>query len=95
MNIEHPTSNIQHRTSLETTSRETAGLSDDTVLRERPQPHEHQYKVRIGHTEMTVSGRDPADAVRNARRRLAGELPRLWDVIYRMSEEEFRVEEVR
>ena len=100
MNTEHPTSNIQHRTALEATSRDAARLSDDALsreiaLRERPQPREHQYKVRIGHTEMTVGGRDPADAVRNARRRLANELPRLWDVIYRMSDEEFRVEEVR
>ena len=86
MNIEHPTSGIQQRMTHP---------SDDTTLRDRPQAHEHQYKVRIGHTELTVSGQDPADAVRNARRGLAGELPRLWDVIYRMSAEEFRVEEVR
>jgi hypothetical protein len=55
----------------------------------------HQYKVRIGHTEVIVPGSDASDAVRNARRQLAGVFPRLWDVLYRMSDEEFRVEEVR
>jgi hypothetical protein len=44
---------------------------------------------------VTVSGNSAAEAVLHARRRLAGEMPRLWDVIYRMSEEEFRVEEIR
>ena len=97
MNIDppHPTPKIEYRTPHDTAPREVARRSDDTVLRERSTQREHQYKVRIGHTELTVNGRDPADAVRNARRRLANELPRLWDVIYRMSDEEFRVEEVR
>ena len=97
MNIDPPppAPKIEYRTPHDTVSREVARLSDDTVLRERSRAREHQYKVRIGHTELTVNGCDPNDAVRNARRRLAGELPRLWDVIYRMSAEEFRVEEVR
>jgi len=55
----------------------------------------HQYRVRIGHTEVIVGGSNAAEAVQLARRQLANELPRLWDVIYRMSDEEFRVEEVR
>ncbi len=85
MNVEHPTSNIQP----------PLHPSDDTAAPERQPVYIHQYKVRIGHTEVTVGGNDTSDAIRNARRRLAGELPRLWDVIYRMSEEEFRVEEIR
>jgi hypothetical protein len=91
MNIEHPTSNIQPRTLHPS---DDTIPSEDTAERDRQQVYVHQYKVRIGHTEVTVGGNDASEAVRNARRRLAGELPRLWDVIYRMSEEEFRVEEI-
>ena len=56
---------------------------------------EHSVFVPDENRERNVRLLDFDDPDRNARRRLAGELPRLWDVIYRMSAEEFRVEEIR
>jgi hypothetical protein len=85
MNVERPTSSFEQPTAKPA----------DSATRPTVPPGQHQYKVRIGHTEMVVAGHDASEAVENARRQLAGELPRLWDVIYRMSAEEFRVEEVR
>jgi hypothetical protein len=39
------------------------------------------YRVRVGHHDFRVRARDAAEAVEVARRQLARELPRLYDVI--------------
>ena len=51
-----------------------------------------QYTVAVGHAEVTVTGRDEADAVRQARRKLAVTTPRLWDIIYDLDDHLFRVD---
>ena len=53
------------------------------------------YHVAVGHAETTVRCRTPIDAIRLARRRLSEEMPRLWDVIHRIDEREFRVDLTR
>lgn len=57
-------------------------------------PHFDQrlkYLVQIGHTSVEVEGIDRADAIRQARRRLSAELPRMWDLIHQADERRFRV----
>ena len=51
-----------------------------------------QYTVAIGHAEVTVTGRDEADAVQQARRKLGVNTPRLWDVIYELDDRLFKVD---
>jgi hypothetical protein len=50
------------------------------------------YRVRVGHHEFRVKARDAAEAVELARRQLARELPRLYDVIRSLAETRFQVE---
>ncbi len=51
------------------------------------------YKVQIGHAEVVVNGQDQADAVHQARKKLSAEMPRLWDLIYKMEDTQFDVRE--
>ena len=50
------------------------------------------YRVRVGHHDFRVRARDAAEAVEVARRQLARELPRLYDVICKLTESQFQVE---
>jgi hypothetical protein len=50
------------------------------------------YRIRIGHHDFRVRARDAAEAVELARRKLAHELPRLYDVIRALAESRFQVE---
>jgi hypothetical protein len=50
------------------------------------------YRVRVGHHDFRVRARDAAEAVEVARRQLARELPRLYDVIRKLTESQFQVE---
>lgn len=50
------------------------------------------YRVRVGHHEFRVKARDAAEAVLLARRQLARELPRLYDIIRDLEESRFQVE---
>jgi len=50
------------------------------------------YRVRVGHAEVTVRSPSPEEAIRLARRQLCAEMPRLWDVISRMEDRQFRVD---
>ena len=52
------------------------------------------YKVKLGHAEVTVKGRDEAEAVQKARKALSNELPRLWDKIYQTDARQFVVHEL-
>jgi hypothetical protein len=50
------------------------------------------YRVRVGYWELRVKARDPQEAIALARRQLARELPRLYDVIRNLSLSQFQVE---
>ena len=59
-------------------------------------PEEHRrdlmsFFVRVGHARVRVRGSNVADAIRQARRQLALELPRMWDVIHALDESQFEV----
>ncbi|MCA9178930.1 MAG: hypothetical protein KDB14_30915 [Planctomycetales bacterium] len=49
------------------------------------------FRVRVGHEQLLVRGCDRADALREARRRLCLELPRMWDVIQGLDDSRFDV----
>ena len=51
------------------------------------------YRVAVGHSEVTVQAKSPREAIRLARRKLAEELPRFYDVISTMEEARFSVED--
>lgn len=55
---------------------------------------QHQYQVKLGHSEILVRGRDEVEALRCARKQFGAELPRLWDVIYQLSETQFEIRKV-
>jgi len=61
-------------------------LNDDDNLK--------HFLVKVGHSEVEVQGVDRDDAVRNARKLLSKEMPRLWDMIYTMDISKFQVDEV-
>jgi len=50
------------------------------------------YRVRVGHLEFRVKARDATEAIALARRQLAHELPRLYDVIQNLTPTRFQVE---
>lgn len=51
-----------------------------------------RYRVRVGHLEVTVYGRSTQEAIRLARKELSRQLPRLWDVLHRIGDQQFRVD---
>ena len=53
-----------------------------------------RFRVRVGHTAVDVDGCDRDDAINQARRRMSADMPRLWDVIYKMDVNEFSVDEM-
>ena len=60
-----------------------------------PRAATRRYVVRVGHFSVTVDCGSSQQAVREARRRLEVEMPRLWDVIAQLEPSRFRVQEVR
>jgi hypothetical protein len=50
------------------------------------------YRIRVGHYEVCVKARDEDEAVALARRQMARELPRLYDVICTLTTARFQVE---
>jgi hypothetical protein len=50
------------------------------------------YRVRVGHWEIRLTARDAEEAVELARREMARELPRLYDVIRALTATRFQVE---
>jgi hypothetical protein len=50
------------------------------------------YDIRVGHLQFRVKARDAAEAIELARRQLARELPRLYDVIRKLTTTQFQVE---
>jgi hypothetical protein len=50
------------------------------------------FRVRVGHWEVQVRAADAEDAVEIARRQIARELPRLYDLIRALTASRFQVE---
>jgi hypothetical protein len=50
------------------------------------------YRVRVGYWELRIKARDSQEAIALARRQLARELPRLYDVIRNLTLLQFQVE---
>ena len=53
-----------------------------------------RYQIELGHACVQVESISRDEAIREARRRLCVDMPRLWDVIHGMDESRFRVAEV-
>jgi hypothetical protein len=51
----------------------------------------HYYRVRLGHAEVRVQGESAQEALRQARRQLCRDMPRLWDVIQSLDDNRFQV----
>jgi hypothetical protein len=52
-----------------------------------------RYRVRLGHMEVAVLARDEVEALVLARRALAQELPRFYDLIRALKPERFELKE--
>ncbi|MCI0334099.1 MAG: hypothetical protein L0228_12850 [Planctomycetes bacterium] len=50
------------------------------------------YRIRVGHWEIRLKARDANEAIALARRQMARELPRLYDVIRDLTATRFQVE---
>ena len=51
-----------------------------------------RYQVRLGHSTVIVQATSSTEAIRLARKQLSDEMPRLWDVIHRLEDQQFRVD---
>lgn len=49
------------------------------------------YHIRVGHWEIRLQAHDPEEAITLARRQMARELPRLYDVIRTLTATRFQV----
>ena len=52
------------------------------------------YRVKLGHSEVSVKCGSKEEAIRLARTKLSSDLARLYDVIHRAEDEQFEVIEV-
>jgi len=50
------------------------------------------FRIRVGHWEIRLKARDAEEAIALARRQMARELPRLYDVIRNLTTNRFQVE---
>jgi hypothetical protein len=50
------------------------------------------FRIRVGHWEIHLKARDAEEAIALARRQMARELPRLYDVIRNLTAARFQVE---
>jgi hypothetical protein len=50
------------------------------------------YRVRVGHWEIYLKAHDVEEAIAIARRHLARDLPRLYDIIRNLTASRFQVE---
>ncbi len=53
------------------------------------------FRVTIGHAEVRVTCSKSDDVIALARKRLSLEMPRMWDLIYRVEDRDFHVERLR
>ena len=56
-----------------------------------PSDTKKKFRVKVGHMAVTVPGATPQEAVRQARKQLSMDMPRMWDVIQAMSDDRFSV----
>lgn len=49
------------------------------------------YRVSVGHFSVKVEGRTRDEAIKEARRKLCHDLPRMWDVIQGLDDHRFEV----
>ena len=50
------------------------------------------YRIRVGHWEICLRARDAEEAIDLARRQMARDLPRLYDVIRALTTDRFHLE---
>jgi hypothetical protein len=50
------------------------------------------YRIRVGHYEIRIKAHDTDEAIALARRQMARELPRLYDIIKNLTTTRFQVE---
>ena len=50
------------------------------------------YRIRVGHWEIRLNAHDADEAIDLARRQMARELPRLYDVIKNLTAARFQIE---
>ena len=55
---------------------------------------QHRFRVEIGHHRFDVICRTVDDAIARARALLCEDLPRMWDVVHRLTRERFHVTSV-
>jgi hypothetical protein len=60
-----------------------------------PNPELTSYHVQIGFTTVTVKGQTREDALKEARRQLCLDMPRMWDVIQKLDDSRFVVAALR
>lgn len=53
-----------------------------------------RFEIRVGHARVTVEARTQQEALAAGRRRLAEDMPRMWDKIYELADERFEVEKL-
>lgn len=59
--------------------------------RETPAPDTRFYRVEVGHNSVMVESTSTEGAIRAARTLLSQQLPRLWDVIQKLTPDKFVV----
>ena len=59
---------------------------------QQPTNNLRTYRVAVGHSEVVVQAKSPREAIRLARRQLAQELPRFYDVISSLEDKKFKVD---
>lgn len=58
---------------------------------ETPPPTKRIYKVEVGHNSVLVESTSVDEAIRAARTKFSLEMPRLWDVIQKLTPDKFSV----
>ena len=59
-----------------------------------PTPDSRFYRVEVGHNSVMVESTSTEGAIRAARTLLSQQLPRLWDVIQKLTPDKFTVSTV-
>jgi hypothetical protein len=59
-----------------------------------PPPDTRIYRVEVGHNSVMVESTSTEGAIRAARTLLSQQLPRLWDVIQKLTPDKFTVSTV-
>ena len=61
---------------------------------ELPGTDKRMYRVEVGHNSVIVESNSQEGAIRAARTILSAQLPRLWDVIQKLTPDKFSVSTV-